>query len=180
MLQIVTPNVELWDERTESFFEVKSQRLQLEHSLVSISKWESKWNKPFLTNEEKTDEETIDYIRCMTLTQNVKPIVYETLSNDNIVAINNYIGSPMTATIITHQENRSGAREIITSELIYYWMIALNIPIECQKWHFNRLMILIRICNIKNQPPKKMGRNERLRNNAKINAARRKKSGSKG
>lgn len=181
MLQITTPEVELYDEITNEFKVCKSQTLQLEHSLVSLSKWESKWHKPFLKKEPKTLEQTMDYIRFMTITQNVKPEVYSNLSKENIKQINDYIDNPMTATTFSKSNMRgSGANEIITSELIYYWMIALNIPFECQKWHLNRLLTLVRVCNVKNQPPKKMGRSELMRRNTELNAARRKKFNSKG
>ncbi len=179
MITIVVPARELFNDSTQEFINTKEQVLQLEHSLVSLSKWEARWNKPFLSKTEKTREETIDYIRCMTITQNVNPIVYSCLSDDNIQTINNYIQAPMTATTFSNQNN-STSREIITSELIYYWMVSLNIPMECQKWHLNRLLTLVRVCNIKNSPPKKMSRNEIMARNASLNAARRKKLNSKG
>lgn len=179
MITIVVPSRELFNDNTQEFINTKEQVLQLEHSLVSLSKWEARWNKPFLSKTEKTREETIDYIRCMTITQNVNPIVYSCLSDDNIQTINNYIQAPMTATTFSNQNN-SISREIITSELIYYWMVSLNIPMECQKWHLNRLLTLVRVCNIKNSPPKKMSRNEIMARNASLNAARRKKLNSKG
>lgn len=174
MLQIVIPAVEMWDESKQEFVAFKEQTLQLEHSLVSLSKWESKWCKPFLSKEEKTTEETLDYVRCMTLTQNVNPEVYNRLSKQNIEDINKYIEAPMTAT--TFSEDRTGRsnRERVTSELVYYWMIALNIPVEFQKWHLNRLLTLIRVCNIKNQPPKKMSKRDIMSRNAALNAARKK------
>ena len=180
MLTIVIPERELWDEEREELVSVKEQTLQLEHSLVSLSKWESKWKKPFLTKEDKTPEETIDYIRCMTLTPNVKPEVYKCLTHDNIAKINNYISDPMTATTINMQGLSKGGKEIVTSELVYYWMVALNIPFECQKWHLNRLITLIQVCNVKNTPPKKMSKRDIMSRNAALNAARRKKYNSKG
>lgn len=179
MLTITIPAMELFNDITQEFIETKAQTIQLEHSLVSISKWESKWNKPFLANNDKSIAETLDYIRCMTITQNVNPDVYRCLSRSNIEDINNYIDAPMTAT--TFSDNKSGrSREIVTSELIYYWMISLNIPMECQRWHLNRLLTLIRVCNVKNAPPKKMSRREIMNRNAALNAARRKQLNSKG
>lgn len=180
MLQITIPAAEQWDEVNQEFVNLKEQTLQLEHSLVSISKWESKWNKAFLSSKEKSVEETIDYVRCMTLTKNVKPEIYNFLTADNLSEINRYIDAPMTATYFMEDESKSGGRETITSELIYYWMIALNIPFECQKWHLNRLLTLVKVCNIKNAPPKRKSKQDIMRRNAKLNAERRKKMHSKG
>lgn len=180
MLQITIPATEQWDEQKQEFVYTKGQTLRLEHSLVSLSKWESKWNKAFLTNKEKTNEETLDYVRCMTITQNVSPDVYKCLTLTNIKEINEYISAPMTATYFSNEQQGGINRETITSELIYYWMIALNIPFECQKWHLNRLLTLIKVCNIKNTPPKKMSRREVMSRNAALNAARRKQFNSKG
>lgn len=175
MLQITIPPREFWDEKNEVFINFKGQTLTLEHSLVSLSKWEAKWHKPFLSKDTKTTEETFDYIKCMTLTQNVSDEVYNYLTVDNLKRVNAYIEDPMTATTITeHNPQRGGRGETVTSELIYYWMIALQIPFECQKWHINRLLTLIRVCNIKNQPPKKHSQREIMSRNAALNAARRK------
>ena len=180
MLRITIPATELWDEKREEFITVaKEQTLQLEHSLVSISKWESNWCKPFMSKEAKTLEETIDYIKCMTITQNVSDETYDRLTNSNIDKVSKYISAPMTATTF-HNSNQGTSREIITSELIYYWMISMNIPMECQKWHLNRLLTLIRVCNVKNSPPKKMSKGDIMRRNAALNAARRKQLNSKG
>ena len=175
MLRIIIPSTEMWDEVNEKIVDSKERVLQLEHSLVSLSKWESKWCKPFLSKENKTFEETIDYIRCMTINQNIPDEVYNCLTGENIREINEYISAPMTATRFSNDIMGKGSREQITSELIYYWMIALNIPFECQKWHINRLLTLIRVCNIKNQPSKKMSRREIMSRNTALNAARRKK-----
>lgn len=180
MLQLTIPETELWDEIHEEFITIKAQTISLEHSLVSISKWESKWCKPFLSKEQKTPEETIDYIKCMTLTQNVDPCVYEFLSRENIEKINAYIESPMTATTFTNDKQQKPNREIITAEIIYYWMISFNIPLECQKWHLNRLLTLIRVMDVKNRPAKNMGKREIMSRNAALNAARRKKFNTKG
>ena len=180
MLQIIVPGAEAWDDKKQEFLYTKEQSLQLEHSLVSVSKWESKWCKPFLSNRDKSVEEILDYIRCMTLTQNVDPNIYNCLTQDNIDKVNRYIESPMTATYFSEDPNGRKSREVITSELIYYWMVALNIPFECQKWHLNRLLTLIRVCNIKNQPPKKRSKREILSRNAALNEARRKQLNTKG
>ena len=180
MLHIIIPAQEYYDERTETFVNTKEITLTLEHSLVSVSKWESKWCKPFLSKDAKTPEETLDYIKCMTLTQNVPPETYNYLTNENISEIKRYIEDPHTATFINEGPGGPKSHEVITSELIYYWMTALNIPWESQKWHLNRLLMLIRVCNVKNQPKKKMSQRELMSRNAALNAARRQKLHSKG
>lgn len=179
MLKITIPGKEMFNEKTQEFFETKSYTIQLEHSLVSVSKWEAKWNKPFLGKQEKTVEETIDYIRCMTITQNIDPVVYNGLSDRNVKDINKYIDAPMTATTFSDGKGKLN-NDIITSELIYYWMTSLSIPMECQRWHLNRLLTLIRVCNVKNAPAKKMSKRELMQRNASLNAARRAKFNSKG
>jgi hypothetical protein len=181
MLQItvqLTP--EMWDEEKEEFIPPKTQELQLEHSLVSLKKWESKWCKPFLSKKEKTTEETIDYIKHMTLTRNVDPDVYNHLSQKNIDEINDYILAPMTATTFSDEPRKSSRGEQITAELIYYWMSQFNLPSEYQKWHLNSLLTLIRVCTVKNSPPKKRSKQDTARHYAEMNAARRKKYNSKG
>lgn len=181
MLKIVIPEWEYYDERSGEFVRVKETELSLEHSLVSISKWESIWHKAFLKPENKTIDETMSYIKCMTLTQNVPDIVYSGLTESNLKQIQAYIEDPMTATWFNERDKRhSRSREIVTSELIYYWMIALNIPFECQKWHLNRLLTLVQVCNVKNTPPKKMSKNALAHQNTSINAARRAAMHSKG
>lgn len=179
MLPITIPGFEYFDEKTGKIITVKSQDLQLEHSLVSISKWESKWKKPFLADKAKTKEETIDYIRCMTLTQHVDPLVYNGVTYNNIQAVNNYIADPMTATTFKKKQGKSSS-SVITSEIIYYWMISLEIPMECQKWHLNRLLTLIRVCDEKSQPGKKMSKRDVMNQYKSLNAARRSKYGTRG
>ena len=180
MLQITIPAKELWDEAKEEFISTKEQTLQLEHSLISLSKWESKWHKPFLSNDIKTEEETLDYIRCMTITQNVDPMVYKFIPINIREEIIEYINAPMTATWFNNEKHGKSSSEQTTSELIYYWMIAQNIPFECEKWHLNRLLTLIKVCNIKNQPPRKMGKKARMSQQAALNAARRKQFNTRG
>lgn len=182
MLTITFPEEEKWDNDLQEFVYYKSQTVNLEHSLVSLAKWESKWNKPFLTKDPKTYEESIDYFKCMTITPNVDPDIWKRVTNDQIKQINDYIDAPMTATWFNEKEGTKGKRssEQVTSEIIYYWMIALQIPFECQKWHLNRLLTLVRVCNIKNTPPKKMSKSEIMSKNKALNMARRAKSGSKG
>ena len=180
MLTITVPATESFDPISETFFNTKEQKLVLEHSLLSISKWEAKWEKPFFAkNERKTMEESRDYIRCMTITQNVDPMVYYALTEENYNDILHYMERPMTATWFS-QDNRPPGREVITAEVIYYYMVALQIPFSCEKWHFNKLMTLIRVCNEKNKPPKKMGKRAIMSKNQALNAARRQKLHSMG
>lgn len=178
-LKITVPEIEVYDEKRNEFVYVKEQTLSLEHSLVSISKWEAKWQKPFLSNEKKTEEESRDYIRCMTLTQNVDPAIYAFMPNSIMQIIYAYVNNPMTATTF-REEQKKPSKEVITSELVYYWMTALNIDIKCEKWHFNRLLTLIRVCNIKNTPPKKYSKSEWLRRQNELNASRRRALHTKG
>ena len=181
MLSIIVPATEMWDEERCEFVNTKEQELRLEHSLVSISKWESKWHKVFLDDKtDKTREEILDYVKCMTLTQNVDPDVYLALSEENFREINAYIENPMSATFFREQPGGSHSKEPVTSELIYYWMVALQIPFECQKWHINRLLTLIRICGLKNSTPKKMSKRELMNRNRALNAARKKQLGTHG
>lgn len=182
MLTITIPAIEMFDEATQEFIEQKEQTLQLEHSLVSLSRWESKWNKSFLYSKDKTFEESIDYIRCMTITQHVDPIVYSCLTKENIEQVNEYIKAPMTASYVPEDKSsKKGVKsEKVTAELIYYWMITLQIPFECQKWHLNRLLMLIRVCSHKSNPPKKRSQSELMRNNHALNAARRRQLNSRG
>lgn len=181
MLTITIPATEAFDESTGEFVYTKEQTLLLEHSLVSISKWESKWCKPFLDKNSKTAEETVDYVKCMTLNKGVADETYNCLTQEHFAKINEYIGAPMTATYFyTNEKGKKGSNEQITSELIYYWMIALTIPFECQKWHLNRLLTLIRVCNIKNSPPKKMSKRDIMSRNAQLNAARKKQLNTRG
>lgn len=180
MLQITIPGREFFDEETQTFFSTKEQTLQMEHSLVSLSKWEAKWNKAFLGKQEKTPEEILDYFRCMTITKNVDPKVYNLLTQEQIDQINEYINAPMTATYFSNNKNGPISRETITSELLYYWMIAFNIPFECQKWHLNRLITLIRVCDVKSSGGKKMSKADIAKRNASLNAARRAKLRTRG
>jgi len=179
MLKITIPAGEQYDEVNNFFITSKEQTLQLEHSLTSLSKWESKWCKPFLTKDTKTFEESADYIRCMTITQNVDPMIYRFVSQENIAEVSSYIEAPMTATIFA-KEKQTINREVITAEIIYYWMVAMNIPFECQKWHLNRLLTLINVCNIKNTPAKKRNAKETMSRNAALNAARKQSLHTKG
>lgn len=180
MLQINVPKGELFIEETQTFVEIKAQTLHLEHSLISLSKWESKWHKPFLVKDEKSTEETIDYIRCMCLDSNIDPIVFYNLSAENLKQIQDYITDPMTATTFKNQDQFNNKKEIITNEIIYYWMTELNIPPEYAKWHLNRLLTLIQVATIKKTPPKKMSRNEILARNKRISEMNRAKYRSKG
>ena len=175
MLKITVPGVEKWDEERQEFISTKETELSLEHSLVSVSKWESKWHKYFIGNNDLTKEMLLDYIRCMTLTQNVDPELYYALDENIINQIVEYIKDSHTATWFREDNSAKSNGRILTSELIYYWMVALQIPFECQKWHLNRLLTLIRVCNEENsQSDKKMSQSEIMRRNREINEQRRK------
>lgn len=184
MFHLLIYGYELWNDNTETFLpEIKNQIITLEHSLVSLAKWECKWNKSYLSTKKKTREEMIDYIKCMTLTQNVDPEIYLRISGKNIKDVNDYISLPMTAAIFNEKENKTSNKgKQITAETIYWWMTLNNIPFDpCQKWHLNRLLALIRFCNIENNPnKKKMSQSEVYRSNSALNAARRKALNSTG
>lgn len=180
MLTISVPATEFFDEKSQTFISTKACVLNLEHSLVSLSRWESKWKKPFLSANEKTREESLDYVRCMTI-NTVDPLVYTALTPLQMQQINDYISDPMTATTINdRRKGRGGSREIVTSELIYYWMVSYQIPFECQKWHLGRLMTLIRVCDVKNAPAQKIPKSSLMSRNKSLNAARRASMGTKG
>ena len=176
MLTIIVPETESFDPVTERFIYTKEQKLTLEHSLLSIAKWEAKWKKVFFSRDEKdkkTREESRDYIKCMTITQNVDPNVYLALTEQNYKDILEYMQDPMTATWFK-SNNKPPSREVITAEVVYYYMVALQIPFSCEKWHFNRLMTLVRVCNEKNKPPKMMKTSAIMSRNHALNLARRK------
>lgn len=176
MLEVIIPKAEYFDEINNEFIYTNKQVLKLEHSLVSVSKWEATWKKPFLAQDRKSLTETLDYIRCMTITQNVDPIIFTVIPPKIVNQITEYINEPMTATKFTTAMKEAQGFEIVTSEIIYYWMVSLNIPFECQKWHLNRLLTLIKVCNIKNSPPdKRMGKQEVLNRNHLLNEERKKK-----
>lgn len=172
-LSLIVPEREFYDPNSCRFIMIRETRLELEHSLLSISKWEAKWHKPYLSLEEKTPEEAMDYIRCMSLIPGIDPNVFYGIDRKNSEKIRNYISDPMTATTVKHLDKRPN-REIITNEIIYYWMAEFGIPFDpCQKWHLNHLMALIEVAAAKSQPPKKMPKKEWLNQRAALNAQRR-------
>lgn len=180
MLQIKIPATEIYNEEINKIVPIPERELRLEHSLVSISKWESRWKKPFLGKKEMTLEETRDYVRCMTITQNVPVSAYQYLTNKNIEDVKAYINDPMTATWFSNKQPVVGRGSAITSEILYWQMIALEIPFECQTWHLNRLLTLIHVCSEKQKPPKKMSRGALARRNRNLNAARKARLGTHG
>lgn len=183
MLKIHIPEKELYDEETNEFKTFKAMDLQLEHSLISLSKWEAKWKKPFMTDKgaELSYKEIIDYVRCMTLNQKVDPKVYMTLTMNQLEKVKDYIADPATATTVYTRNTGKGrpSREIITSELIYYQMIYFGIPFECEKWHLNRLLMLIQVCAVKGTPSQ-MSQLDIFNQNKNLNAARRMAMNSRG
>lgn len=181
MLEVTIPGTEYYDDETASFITKKDQKLALEHSLVSLAKWESKWKKPFLSKKEDlTPEENIDYVRCMTMTQNVDPLIYLNIPPVIFEQVNQYIGDPMTATWFSKTKRGKSSNEVVTAEILYQKMIALEIPFECQKWHLNRLLALIKVCALKGDPEKKMSKKDVYSQNRALNEARRKRLNSRG
>ena len=179
MLEIDVPNLDYFNEDTQEFVRIDGCKLQLEHSLLSVSKWESKWCTSFLSGKEKSNEMLTDYVRCMTMNRVPSNFNYDDLPPGVLEEISEYINAPMTATTFVDTGGKP-SREIVTSELIYYWMVAMNIPFECQKWHLNRLLTLIKVCNIKNSPPKKRSKRDIMSRNTALNAARRKQLNTRG
>lgn len=180
MFELTVAGAEFYDEETEMFIYVKPTVLRLEHSLVSVSKWESKWKIPFLKQGDKTPEQSLDYVRCMTINQQVDPMVYNAITQEQMKEINDYIVEEKTATTFAKNVGGIPNRQVITSELLYFWMAQYNIPFECQKWHLSRLLTLIRIASIKNQPDKKMSKAATLSQYKNLNAIRRQALHTKG
>lgn len=183
MLTVIIEPSELWDEVNERFIQFKDRiTLELEHSLVSVSKWESKFRKPFLSNNEKSQEEIAGYFEAMIISGEVPENMALRWSDENIIQINEYMSSEQSATTFseTAEQRSAGRSEIVTSELIYFWMVSYQIPLECENWHLNRLFALLRICNIKNTPPKKRSASEIARERREINARRKEELGTTG
>lgn len=179
MLKLTIKGDEYFDDETSMFVYSDPTTVTIEHSLVTVSKWESIWMKPFLSKTPKTNEEMFSYLECMMLdTDDTKQLVRK-LTKSQVDTISNYIDSPMTATTVS-DNRKSGSRQIVTSELIYSWMVALNIPFECENWHLNRLLMLIKVCNAQHEPPKKMSNREILARNKALNDSRRKALGTRG
>lgn len=173
MLEIFISDSEYFDESTNEFIPIDPQLLQLEHSLVSLHEWEKKWHKPFLSTTEKTLEESIHYIKCMTLNEVPEDFDYAKIPLSEIRKINAYIEDSMTATWFNDKDSKRANREIITAEIVYYWMISLEIPPEYRYWHLNSLLTLVRVCNVKNGPGKQMSKREIMQQNRALNASRR-------
>jgi len=180
MLTITVTLSEDFDEAKSEFLDSESFVLVLEHSLVSLSKWESHFEKPFLNTKDKSPDELFWYIKAMTLTKNAPEEIFHKLSKSNIEDINRYISAKMTATWFSDKQGFKPGREIITAELIYYWMFSMNIPIECEHWHLNRLLTLVKVFSEKSKPAKKMGKRELAQRNRSLNAQRRAALGTSG
>ena len=182
MLQLKISSSRWFDEAREEFVIYPATSLKLEHSLISVQRWEAKWHKSFLNAKELTQEEVMDYVRCMSLDQNVDPSVFARLTSADVEKIKAYIADPMSATTFSSYQKNTPSRQIITAEIIYYWMTSFNIPFECAKWHLNQLLTLIRVCGIKGNPGGKIKGNSRElgKQRAALNKARRAKNGSLG
>jgi len=180
MLKIIVPGGEYFNEVDQVFIDVDDFELELEHSLISLSKWESKYEKPFLGFDTKTPEEVMGYVDAMILNPIYPDDVLTRFTEENLDEINKYIESKQSATTFGQMPERRGTGETITSELIYYWMVAFQIPFECEYWHLNRLFALIRVCNIKNAPAKKMSSSEIAARNRELNARRKAQFNTKG
>lgn len=175
------PATDGWDEANEVFVHTPAVKLVMEHSLISLSKWESKWKKPFLTKDTKTEEELRDYIRCMVISPtDVDPITFSVMPTIIVNDIFKYVNDSQTATTVKHRNKGRRSAEIPTSELIYYWMVENGIPFSCEKWHLSRLLTLIDVCNVKGQKPEKMSKKDIYRQNEAINAANRARFRTKG
>ena len=183
MLNLKIPEIsELWDEKTQQFYSVHAQTIQLEHSLIAISKWEAKWHRPFLDDlrwKKITPDQLMDYIKCMTVTHNVDDIVFRSLQAPQLQEIIDYINDPATATTFSNSDSVPNF-EIITSEVIYWEMIALGIWKECEKWNINRLVTLIQVCNNKNKKGQAMPTNKIHSQNRMVNEMRKAKYHTRG
>lgn len=182
MLTVHIPDVELFNNATGEFSYAKGGTLTLEHSLVAVHEWESKWKKPYLSQKKKTREESVDYIRCMIVEGHVDDEALRAIPNDVMTTVDNYIHDPMTATII-HSEGQSSNSSngtFTTAEIIYWQMTVLNIPIVFETRHLNKLLTLIKICSIKNGKPKMLSKQERYERNRKINEQNKKRYNTKG
>ena len=180
MLEIITKEDEFYQPNINKFIQIPSCTLTLEHSLISLAKWESRWQIPYFDNNKKTTAQDLDYIRCMVIGNVKNEHVFETLSVEDIIRIKEYIASPMTATTFQKKSRGNSRKEIMTAEVIYAHMFAHNIPIECQKWHLNRLLTLLRVCDLQNAPKEKMSKKQTALWNAQQNEARRAKYNTRG
>lgn len=180
MYRLVLPSSEYFDSVNNEFITVPGKTYKLEHSLISVSKWEAKYHRPFLspTKGPNTRQEVLDYISCMSISEEIDPMILRSMSNAKVQEVMEYINNPMTATTFNEKNSnrrKAASNTFMTSEVIYWQMASFGIPYECEKWHLNRLLTLIRVCDEKGQPAKKMSQNDILRQYAGVNAKRRRK-----
>lgn len=180
MLELKLERQEFYDEEKNEFFTTEPIELRFEHSLVTLSKWESKFEKRFLDEAEKTNEEILGYVECMLLDDIDFSKVKSRLNQSHMTQINAYINAKNSATTFNEVQNSRGQTEAITSELIYYWMTIFKVPLACEDWHLNRLFTFIRVCNLKQQKPKKRSPHEIARERAEINERRKKELNTNG
>ena len=181
---VTVPKSEVYDEENDIFYEIKNEvTLVMEHNLIAISRWESKFHKPYLTKDTKTNEEILYYLECMTITKGVESYVYRCIPKSELLRITEYINDPMTGTTVRESPyaKKQGKEEIQSAELLYYYMFKLGIPKECENWHLNRLMTLMKVYGAKDEKPDgKASRSELIARNRAINARNRSKYHSKG
>lgn len=182
MLEMTISEKEFYQEHTSKFIQIPECKVTLEHSLISLAKWESKWQVPFFDGKPKTPTQNLDYIRCMVVGNIKDDRIFDHLSEEEVLQIQSYMAAPMTATTFSerNKSKRKVKKETMTAEVIYARMCTHNISFECQKWHLNRLLTLIRVCDLRDSPPEKMSKKETSMWYAEQNANRRAKYGTRG
>lgn len=177
MLKLLIDSFDVWDDNSQEFITYDKKTICLEHSLLSVSKWESIYKKPFLNESEKSPQEVIDYFKCMLIDES-DSVYLNNISDKDVQKIQEYIEDPMTASWVSGDTSRD--RSVITSELIYYWMVSAQIPFETERWHLNRLLMLIRIFGEKTNPSRKKSRAQIIEEQRRLNNERRAKLGTNG
>lgn len=174
---------ELFDEETNTFLHPVGKKLHLEHSLLSISKWEAEWEIPFL-NTDKTSEQSLSYIKCCVLDDDFDELLLNTLSDKNILDFNAYLSKGMTAKKIIdlrsslsqkRKSRRPASQKALTSEDIYYSMIQFHVWKECEEWPLQRLLSLLQLCSLKSNSTGEMSKSDQAKFYREENARRKAK-----